>query len=88
MSSSRVCLRTRSSIRHSAAVDILSKDGYHVSVVQEPLTSLAGDVAATQRVIEQQNGPVILVGHSYGGTVITVAGAEPKVRDANAREPG
>jgi pimeloyl-ACP methyl ester carboxylesterase len=60
--------------------DILKKDGYHVSVVQEPLTGLSDDVAATQRVIDQQDGPVILVGHSYGGTVITVAGADPKVQ--------
>src|SRR5260370_33957935 len=60
--------------------DILKKDGYHVSVVQEPLTGLSDDVAATQRVIDQQDGPVILVGHSYGGTIITVAGADPKVR--------
>jgi pimeloyl-ACP methyl ester carboxylesterase len=51
-----------------------------VSVVQQPLTGLADDVAATQRVIDQQDGPVILVGHSYGGTIITVAGADPKVR--------
>jgi pimeloyl-ACP methyl ester carboxylesterase len=60
--------------------DILKRDGYHVSVVQQPLTGLADDVAATQRVIDQQDGPVILVGHSYGGTIITVAGADPKVR--------
>ena len=60
--------------------DILRKDGYHVSVVQEPLTGLSDDVAATKRVIDQQDGPVILVGHSYGGTIITVAGADPKVR--------
>lgn len=60
--------------------DILRKDGYHVSVVQEPLTGLSDDVAATQRVIELQDGPVILVGHSYGGTIITVAGTDPKVR--------
>jgi pimeloyl-ACP methyl ester carboxylesterase len=60
--------------------DILKKDGYHVNVVQEPLTGLSEDVAATQRVIDQQDGPVILVGHSYGGTIITVAGADPKVR--------
>jgi pimeloyl-ACP methyl ester carboxylesterase len=60
--------------------DILKKDGYHVSVVQEPLTGLSDDVAATQRVIGQQDGPIILVGHSYGGTIITVAGADPKVR--------
>ena len=60
--------------------DILKKDGYHVSVVQEPLTGLSDDVAATQRVIDQQDAPVILVGHSYGGTIITIAGADPKVR--------
>jgi pimeloyl-ACP methyl ester carboxylesterase len=60
--------------------DILKKDGYHVSVVQEPLTGLSEDVAATQRVIDQQDGPVVLVGHSYGGAIITVAGADPKVR--------
>jgi pimeloyl-ACP methyl ester carboxylesterase len=60
--------------------DILSKDGYHVSVVQQPLTGLADDVAATKRVIDRQDGPVVLVGHSYGGTIITVAGADPKVR--------
>jgi pimeloyl-ACP methyl ester carboxylesterase len=60
--------------------DVLIRDGYHVSVVQQPLTSLADDVAATKRVIDQQDGPVILVGHSYGGTIITVAGADPKVR--------
>ncbi|SEE28755.1 Pimeloyl-ACP methyl ester carboxylesterase [Rhizobiales bacterium GAS191] len=60
--------------------DILTKDGYHVSVVQQALTGLVDDVAATKRVIDQQDGPVILVGHSYGGTIITVAGADPKVR--------
>ncbi|HEV2271752.1 MAG TPA: alpha/beta hydrolase [Steroidobacteraceae bacterium] len=60
--------------------DILRADGYHVSIVQQPLTGLADDVAATKRVIDRQDGPVILVGHSYGGTIITVAGADPKVR--------
>jgi pimeloyl-ACP methyl ester carboxylesterase len=60
--------------------DILTKDGYHVSIVQQPLTSLADDVAATQRVIDLQQGPVVLVGHSYGGAIITVAGADPKVK--------
>jgi pimeloyl-ACP methyl ester carboxylesterase len=60
--------------------DILRKDGYHVSVVQQPLTGLSDDVAATKRVIDQQDGPIILVGHSYGGAIITVAGADPKVR--------
>ncbi len=60
--------------------DILTGDGYHVSVVQEPLTGLADDVTATKRVIDREEGPVILVGHSYGGAIITVAGADPKVR--------
>jgi len=60
--------------------EILKKDGYHVSVVQEPLTGLADDIAATKRVIDQQKGPVVLVGHSYGGSIITDAGNDPKVR--------
>jgi pimeloyl-ACP methyl ester carboxylesterase len=59
--------------------DILVKDGYNVSVVANPDTGLADDVAATQRVLDRQTGPVILVGHSYGGAVITEAGADPKV---------
>src|SRR6516162_2158609 len=59
--------------------DILGKDGYTVSVVQEPLTSLADDVAATRRVLEMQQGPALLVGHSYGGVVITEAGNAPNV---------
>jgi len=63
-----------------AVYDILKRDGYRVSVVQEPLTSLDEDVAATKRVLDLQDGPVVLVGHSYGGTIITVAGADPKVR--------
>jgi pimeloyl-ACP methyl ester carboxylesterase len=54
--------------------NILVKHGYTVSVVQEPLTSLADDVAATKRVLEMQQGPTLLVGHSYGGVVITEAG--------------
>ena len=58
---------------------ILGKDGYTVSVVQEPLTSLADDVAATKRVLDLQQGPTILVGHSYGGVVITEAGDAPDV---------
>ena len=57
----------------------LRKDGYTVSVVQNPTTSLADDVRATKRVIAAQSGPVILVGHSYGGAVITEAGTDPKV---------
>ena len=59
--------------------EILGKDGYTVSVVQEPLTSLADDVAATKRVLDLQQGPTILVGHSYGGVVITEAGNAPNV---------
>src|SRR5579862_9410898 len=59
--------------------DILVKDGYKVSVVQEPLTSLADDVAATKRVLDMQQGPTLLVGHSYGGVVITEAGNAPDV---------
>jgi pimeloyl-ACP methyl ester carboxylesterase len=58
---------------------ILRKDGFAVSVVQNPTTSLADDVAVTKRVIAGQAGPVILVGHSYGGAVITEAGTDPKV---------
>jgi len=59
--------------------NILKKDGYDVSVVQNPTTSLADDVAATRLVISQVPGPVVLVGHSYGGAVITEAGTDPKV---------
>jgi pimeloyl-ACP methyl ester carboxylesterase len=57
----------------------LKKSGYAVTIVQEATASLADDVAATKRAIASQNGPVILVGHSYGGTVITEAGNDPKV---------
>jgi pimeloyl-ACP methyl ester carboxylesterase len=59
--------------------NILRKDGYKVSIVQNPTTSLADDVAVTKRTIAQQDGPVVLVGHSYGGAVITEAGTDPKV---------
>ena len=58
---------------------ILKKDGYDVSVVQNPTESLTGDVAAAKMVIDAQDKPVILVGHSYGGVVITEAGNDPKV---------
>ena len=58
---------------------ILKRDGYRVSIVQNPTTSLPDDVAATKRVIAEQKGPVILVGHSYGGAVITEAGNDPSV---------
>jgi len=63
-----------------AVHDILAKDGYHVTAVQEPLTGFDSDVAATQRVLDRQDGPVLLVGHSYGGAVITAAGVDPKVK--------
>ncbi|MCK5932690.1 MAG: alpha/beta hydrolase [Fulvimarina manganoxydans] len=59
--------------------DELTSRGYHVSIVQNPLTSFADDVAATRRVLARQQGSTILVGHSYGGTVITEAGADPIV---------
>lgn len=62
-----------------AVHDILSKDGFHVTIVQEPNTSLADDVNATQRVLAEQTGPVVLVGHSYAGSVISEAGTDPKV---------
>jgi pimeloyl-ACP methyl ester carboxylesterase len=58
---------------------ILTKDGYTVSIVQNPTISLADDVAATKRIVAAQNGPVVLVGHSYGGVVITEAGNGPKL---------
>jgi pimeloyl-ACP methyl ester carboxylesterase len=57
----------------------LRKEGFTVSVVQNPTISLADDVKATRRVVAAQNGPVVLVGHSYGGAVITEAGNDPKV---------
>jgi pimeloyl-ACP methyl ester carboxylesterase len=60
--------------------DILTKSGHKVYVVQNPTTSLADDVAATLRIVDAQEGPVILVGHSYGGVVITEAGNHPKVK--------
>jgi len=59
--------------------DILVKDGYNVSIVQEPETSFTDDVAATKRVLAEQDGPCILVGHSYGGAVITEAGTDSSV---------
>lgn len=59
--------------------DELTGKGYRVSIVQNPLTSLEDDVAATRRILARQDGPVILVGHSYGGTVITEAGVDAKV---------
>src|SRR6201993_3948045 len=59
--------------------DILVKDGYNVSIVQEPETSFKEDVAATKRTLALQSGPCILVAHSYGGAVITEAGTDPSV---------
>jgi pimeloyl-ACP methyl ester carboxylesterase len=73
---------------HGALVDastwegvykILTAKGYHVTLVQNPLTSLEDDVAAVNKVLAKQNGPVILVGHSWAGAVITEAGVSPKV---------
>src|SRR4051794_41974916 len=59
--------------------DILRKDGYNVSIVQNPTLSLEGDVAATKRIIDAQGEPVILVGHSYGGGGVTRGGSDPQV---------
>jgi pimeloyl-ACP methyl ester carboxylesterase len=59
--------------------DILKEDGFDVSVVQNPTISLEGDVAATNLILDEQVGPAVLVGHSYGGVVITEAGRHPKV---------
>jgi pimeloyl-ACP methyl ester carboxylesterase len=62
-----------------AVYKVLRRDGLNVRIVQNPTISLADDVDATRRVVAAQNGPVILVGHSYGGAVITEAGNHPKV---------
>ena len=59
--------------------DILKHDGYNVSIVQNPTLSLEGDVAAVRLALDAQDGPAVLVGHSYGGAVITQAGTHPKV---------
>ena len=59
--------------------DILVKDGFNVSIVQEPETSFQDDVVATKRILALQDGPIILVAHSYGGAVITEAGVDPSV---------
>lgn len=61
------------------ASDILVQRGFNVTIVQQPITSLADDIAATNRVLDLQNGPTLLVGHSYGGMVITEAGNSPVV---------
>src|SRR5580658_5804808 len=60
-------------------IPLLEERGLHVVAVQNPLSSLADDVAATKRIIDAQDGPVVLVGHSYGGAVISDAGNHPKV---------
>jgi pimeloyl-ACP methyl ester carboxylesterase len=59
--------------------EILTKEDFKVSMVQEPETSFADDVAATKRVLDLQDGPTLLVGHSYGGSIITQAGVHPRV---------
>jgi len=59
--------------------DQLTSRGYRVTIVQNPLTSFADDVAATKRAIDRLDGPAILVGHSWGGTIITEAGVDPKI---------
>ena len=66
------------SMRELLAI-MLKKEGFDVSIVQNPTLSLSDDVEVTKRVLAQQKGPVILVGHSYGGVVITEAGNDPKV---------
>jgi pimeloyl-ACP methyl ester carboxylesterase len=63
-----------------AVYDILKQQGYHVSLTSQPLTSRAADIAAVRRVLDLQTGPVILVGHSYGGALITETGNDPKVK--------
>ena len=60
--------------RVAPVYDILTKDGYKVTLVQEPLTSFGEDVTATKRVLASLDGPCVLVGHSYGGAIITEAG--------------
>ena len=77
----------------SKVIPLLQDMGYHVAAVQNPTTTLAGEVAFTKRVIALQDGPVILVGHSWGGAVITQAGDDPKVAGlvyvaAYAPDPG
>ena len=64
---------------YAKIIPLLEAAGLHVIAVQNPLTSLSDDVAATRRAINAQDGPVLLVGHSYGGAIITVAGDNPKV---------
>ena len=63
----------------SKVIPLLQELGYNAVAVQNPLTSLAGEVAFTKRIVALQDGPVILVGHSWGGAVITRAGDDPKI---------
>lgn len=77
----------------TGVISLLQASGMNVTAVQNPLTSLADDVAATRRALALQHGPTVLVGHSYGGVVITEAGVDPKVVSlvyvaALAPEPG
>ena len=60
--------------------NLLKKDGFNVTIAQNPTTTLADDVAVVKRAIAQQDGPVVLVGHSYGGVVVSEAGTDPKVQ--------
>ncbi|GII59770.1 alpha/beta hydrolase [Planotetraspora thailandica] len=62
-----------------AVYELLKADGYQVSIVQNPTLSLAGDAAATRQILDRQDGPTVLVGHSYGGAVISEAGTHDKV---------
>ena len=62
-----------------AVYNLLKEDGYHVSIVQNPTLSLEGDAEATRQIIDAQDAPVVLVGHSYGGAVITEAGNHDKL---------
>jgi pimeloyl-ACP methyl ester carboxylesterase len=64
---------------YKGVYEVLTKQGYHVTIVQNPLSSLEDDVAATKLVLDAQDGPTILAGHSWGGVVITEAGNHPKV---------
>ncbi len=63
----------------SKLIPLLQAEGLHAVAVQNPLSSIADDVASTNRIINAQDGPVLLIGHSYGGAVITEAGNNPKV---------
>ena len=77
----------------SGVVDFLQAAGLHVVAIQNPLTSLKEDIETTKRALAMQNGPTVLVGHSYGGTVISEVGVDPKVTGlvyvaALAPEPG